>query len=225
MTEIHKVSDVIPFQKPQDAVFAKLFTRKLSRVLTFLLLKFDSHVTPNQVSFLSFLLTILACILFLDDSYGVRFAGAVLLQIAFAFDCSDGEVSRIKNLSSPFGAWLDSVFDRFKELLMIGSLTLYWYIYEDSRAWVLLVGFGGIIGLQLVSYIREAKKSSWPSTRVSEIFVSKNMYLGTVDSSIYLITAAVVFNMQIIALWIFFFVSIPLLTKQILSAYRLGKQT
>ena len=40
--------------RDKEAV-AKLFTRKLSRVLTFLLLKFDAHVTPNQVSFLSFL--------------------------------------------------------------------------------------------------------------------------------------------------------------------------
>lgn len=224
MSEIKKVSDVIAFQKPQDSIFSTLLTRRLSRVLTFYMLKFFPRATPNHVSFLSFVLGVIACGLFLMPNYWWRVLGVALLQLGFAFDCSDGEIARIKNLSSKFGAWLDSVFDRFKEFLMLGSMTIFWFLYKNENPWVLVVGFSAIIGLQLVSYLREAKKSSWPSTRTAELFITKNIYIGTVDVTIYLVSLAVLVNMEIIALWIFLLVSIPLILKQLRSAYRLGKQ-
>lgn len=222
MKELKSIADVKPFQKPQDSIFSTLITRKISRVLTYYMIKWFPGVTPNKVSTFSFLLAVAGCIAMVSPNYWWRFAGAALLQISFAFDCSDGEVSRIKNLSSKFGAWLDSIFDRFKEALMLGAMTTYWYMYEQQEAWVLFVGFSAIIGLQLVSYLREAKKASWPSKRQAELFISKNIYIGTVDVTIYLVSFAVVVNMEIWALWIFLAVSIPLIAKQLRSAYRLG---
>lgn len=224
MSDIKRVADVKPFQKPQDSIFSMLFTRKVSRVITFYLIKLDSRVTPNKVSILSFLIAVLACVFFFYEEYWWRFFGAVLIQLSFAFDCSDGEVSRIKNLSSKFGAWLDSVLDRFKEILMLGSMTLYWYMYEWTDPRVLVIGFLAITGLLLVAYLREAKKSSWPSTRTSEVFISKNTYIGTVDVIVYIVTAAVILNIEIIALAFFLVVSIPMVLKQLLSAYRLGSK-
>jgi hypothetical protein len=92
----------------------------------------------------------------------------------------------------------------------------------QHEAWVLIVGFMAIIGLQLVSYLREAKKSSWPSTRTSEIFIAKDIYIGTVDVTVYLVSFAVLVHWEIAALWIFLAVSIPLVFKQMQSAFRLG---
>lgn len=224
MQHIQHIRDVKPFQKPQDSIFSKLITRKLSRVLTFVMLKVEPTVTPNRVSCLSFEVAVLACVLFLYEPYWVRLLGVVLLQLSFALDCSDGEISRITNQSSKFGAWLDSVFDRFKEVLMLGSMTIAWYWRVQQSAWVLIIGFLAIIGLQLVSYLREAKKSSWPSTRTSEFFITKDMYIGTVDVTVYLVSLAVLVHQELGALIIFLGVSIPLVLKQIRSAYRLGKQ-
>ena len=223
MQKLKHIRDVKPFQKPQDSIFSKLFTRKLSCVLTFAFLKVEPTVTPNRVSFFSFELAVLACVLFLYPSYWVRILGVVLLQLSFALDCSDGEISRITNQSSKFGAWLDSVFDRFKEVLMLGSMTIAWYWRVQASPWVLIVGFLAIIGLQLVSYLREAKKSSWPSTRTSELFITKDIYIGTVDVTVYLVSLAVVVHQELGALIIFLGVSIPLVLKQMRSAYRLGK--
>lgn len=201
-----------------------LITRKISRVLTYYMVNWLPSITPNKVSTLSFVLAVVACVLMVLPEYGWRVAGALLLQLSFAFDCSDGEVSRIKNLSSKFGAWLDSIFDRFKEALMLGAMTAYWYMYEQQEVWVLMVGFGAILGLLMVSFLREAKKSSWPSKRQAELFISKNMYIGTVDVTVYLVSLAVIINQEIWALWIFLIVSIPLITKQLRSAYQLGKK-
>jgi hypothetical protein len=51
-------------------------------------------------------------------------AGAVLLQIAFTFDCVDGQLARYTRQFSKLGAWLDSVFDRTKEYLAFAGLAI-----------------------------------------------------------------------------------------------------
>ncbi|MCW1929821.1 MAG: CDP-alcohol phosphatidyltransferase family protein [Candidatus Kerfeldbacteria bacterium] len=213
--------DVIPFQKPQDSVFSMLITRKISRVITFYLLRFFPRVTPNQVSVSSFVLCCIAVWCFIMPSYAIQFLGVLLLQLSFAVDCSDGEVSRITNQASKFGAWLDSTLDRFKEALMLGSMT--WYAYEhiwnDVR--MVLIGVVAIVGMLMVSYLREAKKSSWPTQRTSELYITKNIYIGTVDVTIYLVSFAVLVHGHVYALALFALVSIPLMLKQIWSAYRL----
>lgn len=225
MTELHKISDVKPFQKPQDSIFSKLITRKISRVLTFYLVRWWPGVTPTKVSVAALVLALVASALFVAGDYWWRFGGVVLLQLSFALDCSDGEIARFKNLSSAFGAWFDSAADRFKEIAMLGAMTWYLYSYDQRPAAdVFGVGFGAIIGLLLVSYLREAKKSSWPSTRSAEFFISKNIYIGTVDVTIYLVSAAVLLKLEFYALVIFLVVSIPLILKQLRSAYRLSHQ-
>lgn len=216
-----RLNDVRAFQKKQDSLFSTLFTRRISRVITFVLIRWFPRVTPNQVSIFSLLLTIVAVVLMVHEQYVWRLLGAVLLQLGFAFDCSDGELARASNQQSPFGAWLDSFLDRCKEVLMLGALTFYWYMYHGELLSTLAVGAGAIIGLQLVSYMREAKKSTWPQQRTSELFISTNIYIGTVDMTVYLVTAAALFEMQLVALWIFALISIPLMLKQLRSAYRL----
>ncbi len=220
---LQHISDIKQYQKPHDSIFSTLLTRRISRVLTFTLLRWWPSVSPSQVSTISFVLAVVACALFFHPSYAWRVVGVVLLQLSFAFDCSDGEVARIKHMSTPFGAWLDSTLDRFKEVLMLGSMALTWYWHVEQQLSVLLVGAGAIIGLQLVSYVREAKKSTWPNSRVSELFITKNIYIGTVDVTVYLVSAAVLLQLEWYALIVFAVISVPLLLKQLWSAYKLHR--
>lgn len=221
---IQRPSDVIPFQKPQDSIFAHLVTRRFSRVATFYILKWFPAVTPNILSLCSFTLALAGSLLFLHPLYGIRLVGVILLQFGFVLDCSDGEISRITNQHSAFGAWLDSTLDRFKELAMLGALTWTWYRYEQTELVVLLIGFGAMLGLQLVSYLREAKKSSWPTQRASEFFITRTMYIGTVDVTIFLVSFSVLVHLEILALWIFFVASVPMILRQLYSAYCLSRQ-
>lgn len=221
MYDLKSPKDVIPFQKPQDSIFSTLITRKISRVITFYILKVFPRVTPNQVSVSSFILAVIACVLFVMPAYVWQVVGVVLIQLSFAVDCCDGEVSRITNQASKFGAWLDSVLDRFKEILMFASLTWYEYAYVWPHIAVIIIGAGASIGMLLVAYIREAKKSSWPTQRSSEVFITKNMYIGTVDVTVFFVSFAALLHIQIYVLSLFFLVSIPLVLKQLRSAYRL----
>jgi phosphatidylglycerophosphate synthase len=223
MNSPKKISDIKAYQKPHDSIFTSLITRHFSRSVTFLLLKYDKNVTPNQVSIFSLLLAVLACLLFINDNYAFRVLGVVLMQISFIFDCCDGEIARYKNMGSKFGAWLDSAADRLKEILMFMSLTFLAYIQYPKKI-IIIIGFVTMINWLLVAYLREAKKSSWPVERKAELYITKNIYLGTVDTTIFLVCLAVLVKMEIYALGIILIASIPLIIKQILSAYKLSKQ-
>lgn len=215
-----KVSDLKAFQKPQDSIFTTLITRHISKIFSFLFLKYWKNVTPNKVSVLSLLTAVIACGLFLLSNYWYRLIGVALLQIAFAFDCSDGEIARYKNMGSKFGAWFDSVSDRFKEIMMFSALTYAWYA-RHPNTYIWLIGAATIVLWLLISYLREAKKSSWPIERKAEIYITKNIYIGTVDVTIFLVCAAIIFKIELYVLALFLLVSLPLLFKQILSAWKL----
>ena len=51
-------------------------------------------------------------------------AGAVLLQLAFTFDCVDGQLARYTRTFTKLGAWLDSIFDRTKEYVVFAGLAI-----------------------------------------------------------------------------------------------------
>lgn len=223
MQQIKKISDVKPFQKPQDSIFSTLINRKFSRIITYYIVRY-TNIGPTQVNFASLLISLLGCALFLHPSYIMRLLGIFILQLGFTLDCCDGEIARIRNVASPFGAWLDSVLDRIKEFFMLLSLTVSWFIYEERATWVIVVGFLAIVGLQLVSYLREAKKSSWPSSRTAEFFIAKNIYLGSVDITIYIVCFGVLINKELWMLYFFLCISIPMIFKQFRSAYRLSKK-
>ena len=217
-----KISDIKQYQKKQDSIFSTLFTRRLSRLFTFILIKISPRVTPNQVSMLSFVVTILAAIFFMMPNWWLRVFGVILLQIGFALDCSDGEIARIKNMSSKFGAWLDSISDRIKEMIMFGALTYFWWS-ENHMVFGVVIGAAAMVLWLMVGYLREAKKSSWPTTRTAEFYITENIYLGTVDITIYAVSIAVILNLEIYLLILIILVSIPLIIRQILSAKKLSK--
>ena len=104
----------VPEPDPPPAQLAapdQLFplTRHLSFRLTPVLLRLQ--VTPNAITWASLAAGVLggACFALGQQSWSVL--GALLLVLAYVLDNCDGEVARIRNLSSAFGAKLDDVAD------------------------------------------------------------------------------------------------------------------
>lgn len=82
-----------------------------------------SRVTPNQITCAS-LITGLAGAWFLGSEGVLRSLwGLVLFQFSVILDHVDGEVARLKFLSSRLGKWLDNVSDHAVDLAVIGLLT------------------------------------------------------------------------------------------------------
>ena len=80
--------------------------------------------TPNAVTTLSMAIGVLAAAGFATGERAGLVAGAVLLQLAFTFDCVDGQLARYTRTFSRFGAWLDSIFDRGKEYVAYAGLAI-----------------------------------------------------------------------------------------------------
>jgi phosphatidylinositol phosphate synthase len=116
-------------------------------------------LTPNAVTTIGLLLNMGVAIIFIagaeegnrGDFRYVGWAGALIL-FAGLFDMLDGQVARLGNMSSRFGALYDSVLDRYSEMLMF--LGICYYLVAHHYFIGSLIGFIGLIGSMMVSYTR-----------------------------------------------------------------------
>ena len=95
----------------------------LYQPLAFFILRFikKSNITPNQITLVSLIFGILAAIcLYLN----LKILSFFMLQISFILDCLDGQLARLKSLSSKLGMWLDNLSDRIVENSMILTFIL-----------------------------------------------------------------------------------------------------
>ena len=116
-------------------------------------------LTPNGVTTIGLILNIgVAVIFILGAEEGVRgdmsyigWGGAMIL-FAGVFDMLDGQVARMGNMSSRFGALYDSVLDRYSEMLMF--LGICYYLVAHHYFFSSMIGFIGLMGSLMVSYTR-----------------------------------------------------------------------
>jgi len=83
----------------------------------------NTKITPNQITFLSAILSLIAGILFYNDYY---ILGAILFQIGYILDIVDGSLARVKNMQSRFGAFFDVFTDWLKAPLVL--IILFWHL-------------------------------------------------------------------------------------------------
>lgn len=111
--------------KPQDNAITRRLYRPVSFPLTRLLIW--TPITPNQLSYLVAAIVVLGCWLTASASMGRVLAGTLVVLAAAYLDCCDGEVARLKLMSSRLGAWLDTVVD---ELSSVGyMIALGWHCH------------------------------------------------------------------------------------------------
>ena len=84
-------------------------TRHLSYRLTPILL--NTALTPNQVTSISMAFGLIGAACFMLGNAIMGVIGALLLTACYTFDNCDGEIARIKKMSSEFGAKLDDMAD------------------------------------------------------------------------------------------------------------------
>ena len=69
-------------------------------------------------------------------------------------DGLDGELARETNRRSTFGAVLDSVCDRFSEIIWLGSIIAYYVLNTALNDVCLFLTFAAITGSLMVSYVK-----------------------------------------------------------------------
>ena len=78
--------------------------------------------------------------------------GSAVFTIGSLLDMFDGALARVRNLVTPFGAFLDSTVDRVGEGFMLGAVAL--ILMRDGNEWGVAVTIAAIAGSFLVSYTR-----------------------------------------------------------------------
>ncbi|HOG47168.1 MAG TPA: CDP-alcohol phosphatidyltransferase family protein [Anaerolineae bacterium] len=105
--------------------------------------------TPNVLTVLGFLLSFIPAALLATGR--LPLAG-VLILVCSALDAFDGTLARLSGRATTFGAFLDSVLDRFSEGIIYFGLIA--YCAQTGRQEELYLTYAAIIGSQLVSYTR-----------------------------------------------------------------------
>lgn len=113
--------------KPQDNAITRYLYRPVSLPLTKLLVR--TPITPNQVSFLVALMVAVGCWLTAHASMNMVIAGTVMILVASYVDCCDGEIARLKLMSSRFGAWFDTIVDELSSVGYMVALGIHCHLY------------------------------------------------------------------------------------------------
>ena len=93
-----------------------------------------THVTPNQVTFLAMVVGVLAGFFLTGGTRAMFFYGALFFQFSQILDCADGQLARLKKMSSPFGRILDGAGDYIVGLAIFGGIFYsLWSRYEEIQ--------------------------------------------------------------------------------------------
>jgi CDP-diacylglycerol--glycerol-3-phosphate 3-phosphatidyltransferase len=139
------------------------------------------RIRPNHLTFLGFLMSIVVAYVFATGRF--RLAG-VLLIVAGLFDMVDGMVARRLNEETPFGAFFDSIMDRYSDLIMYLGLIIY-YGQAERMNYVVLVGIV-MMGSVLTSYARARAECIIPKCKVGFLERPERIVLLIIGSFYYM---------------------------------------
>ena len=114
--------------KPADSKFNLYFARPLAAPIVALCAR--TPITPNQITFISTLIMVLALVgfVYFEGALGL-WVGVIGIELSYVFDCVDGQLARVTGRTSEVGGLLDFMMDELKAYLLLAAITLrlYWF--------------------------------------------------------------------------------------------------
>lgn len=145
-------------------------------------------ITPNTMTLLGLAGHIGAAVLL---AFGeIQWGGLVVLLMA-PFDALDGTMARLRGKTSRFGGFLDSVVDRYAELILIGGLLVF-YI-QQANGLAIALAYVAAVGSTMVSYSK---------ARGESLGFKVNVGLLTRVERYLIIIPCLLFNIPLVMLWI-----------------------
>ena len=145
-------------------------------------------IFPNTMTLIGLAGNIVAAVLL---ALGHITIGGILVVVMGLVDSIDGTMARLRGMPTDFGAFVDSVTDRYSELLIFGGL-LYYFLAKGE--WI--SGLGVYIaagGSVLVSYTRARAAAVGMDTKIG--FLSRfERYL--------VLAPTLIFNIPVVGIWI-----------------------
>jgi len=106
-------------------------------------------ITPNMMTILGLLGNSVGAYYL---ARGEMLTGGLFVLLTTPIDALDGTMARLRGESSDFGAFVDSVTDRYSELIIYGGLLYYFLSLGEPLGGILV--FGAAAGSVLVSYVK-----------------------------------------------------------------------
>lgn len=112
---------------------------------------------------------------------GHLFWGGLIAMLVGPLDALDGAIARLRGESDKYGAFVDSVTDRYSEIALYGGLLVY---FNETGSWrdALLVFFAAV-GSIMVSYVRARAEALDYSAKMG-LFTRAERYLVLVPGII-----------------------------------------
>ena len=145
-------------------------------------------LTPNSMTLLGLAGNIIGAVFL---ARGQMTIGGLIILAMGPIDALDGTMARLRGMDGQFGGFVDSVTDRYSELIIFSGL-LYYYVGEGDSMAAMLV-FAASAGSVLVSYIRSRGQSLGWDTKVG-ILTRMERYL--------VLAPTLILNIPLIGLWI-----------------------
>ena len=145
-------------------------------------------IYPNTMTIIGLVGNIVGAVLI---ALGHMTVGGILVLVMGLVDTFDGTMARLRGMSSEFGAFVDSVTDRYSELVIFAGLLYYFLQKGDwlSSLAIYLAASGSV----LVSYVRARAASVGMDTKVG--FLSRfERYL--------VLAPSLIFNIPMVGVWI-----------------------
>jgi CDP-diacylglycerol--glycerol-3-phosphate 3-phosphatidyltransferase len=126
----------------------RLWTDPVGRLLIRLRLR------PNHLTVCGFGVSLAAAAAFASGRHRL---GGVLLAVAGLFDYFDGSLARASGQVTPFGAFLDSVIDRYSDLVVMLGIVLLFVNAGHGRG--VAITMVALVGSTMVSYTKARAES------------------------------------------------------------------
>jgi len=151
VVELYKAS-----LKPRDNFWTEVMSRPIAALLLFFLHR--TRITPNQVTFLSLLVAAgSAATLVLWRTWPGLLVAAIVLQLSYLLDCVDGQLARLRGITSPLGHQLDFLMDELKAFFMLAAVSTRLFLIHGSVE-LLLLGCWGLVmvasGISITTFVR-----------------------------------------------------------------------
>jgi len=209
-------------KKERENFVAKITYRPISEPIAMLLSK--TNITPNQVSFMSVVSSIVAGIFFSLGEWLYLVIGYIFLQLTYLLDHVDGNLARYTGRSDEFGKWVDEITNKpCKFFLVLGvSIGLF---RMTNNTFYLILGSIAVFNWFYSAYISETKtkfefKSSKKSKTSFGQFLNQMLMPITVFNIFGLL---ILINKADLALWFVSIVSL-IYIKHIYSTRKLWRK-
>jgi CDP-diacylglycerol--glycerol-3-phosphate 3-phosphatidyltransferase len=145
-------------------------------------------IMPNTMTLIGLLGHIIAAFFLFQ---GKMLVGGLIILAMAPIDALDGTMARLRGEPSSFGAFVDSVSDRYSELAIFLALMIF---YAQQGEWLnCIVVYTAAAGSVLVSYIR---------SRAESLGYEANVGILTRLERYVVLVPALILNIPMVGLWI-----------------------